>query len=629
MNIKFKNQHIMKINKIILLACLLNLFASYGIAQLHIPQNGLIAYYPYNNDLKDWSGNNYNGKATEALLVGTKNKACFFNGKNACIEFSGIKSLENVNQLSISCWISPFVAKPYDSWISKANDSRNNSQWRLSFGEACANQLQLTVYTTNWTNHDVDYKFEMNHWYHIVYLIDNSGHQTSIYINGQKIKSFEIEEIPASVAPLFMGFQDDNNSYYCGLLDEAILYNRLLTENEIAELYNSFKDADKAGPNDIKPSDLPVTRPWLTKSRLDSLDMLMENMVQSKSLAGVEYLIADKESIIHHQAIGYRNVERMDTLQKNSIFKIACSARPFTAAAVLMLAEREMISIHDPISKYIPEFREMKVLKKGTSNELEIANREITIYDLLVGQSGIDYIAAYYDTMGVFTETKNLKETVLKIASIPLVSQPGEGYQYGFTLVLDYLIEIVSNTSLNDFLKQNLFYPLGMNDTEYYVPKEKINRFVSTYDYDQGKMKLIEEAENSGNTRTSTPFYTISMVSTPGDYLQFARMLMNKGKHNGKALLSERSVDMMISNQLPDDLMSSNSNISNRGWGMYGWVANKYTYDFPEGTYGKDGGNWTSLFWMDPENEIIGIIFLQTERNYEVIPGFYEMIYDN
>jgi CubicO group peptidase (beta-lactamase class C family) len=619
----------MKINKTILLAFMLNLFASYGIAQLHIPQNGLIAYYPFNNDLKDWSGNNYNGKAVEALLVGTKNKACFFNGKNACIEFSGIEPLAKVNQLSVSCWICPFVAKQYDSWISKANDSRNNSQWRLGFGEDCSNQLQLTIYNTNWTNHDADFKFEMNHWYHITYLIDNTIHQASIYINGQKIKSFEIEEILTSGAPLFMGFQDDNNSYYCGLLDEAIFYNRLLTENEIGELYNDFTKADKAGPKDISAIELHASHPRITKSRLDSLDMLMKNMVLSKSLAGVEYLLADREKVIHHQAVGYRNVERMDTLQKNSIFKIACSARPFTAAAVLMLADRGLISIQDPVSKYIPEFREMKVLKKGTSNELVSAKREITVHDLLVGQSGIDYIPAYYDTIGVFSETNNLREIVLKIASVPLVSQPGEGYQYGFTTVLDYLIEVVSKTSLNDFLKQNLFYPLGMNDTEYYVPKEKIKRFVSTYDYDQGKIKLVEDAANGDNTREATPYHVISMVSTHGDYLQFARMLMNKGTFNGKNILSEKSVELMTRNQLPDNLMSSHSQIDNRGWGMFGWVANKFTYDFPEGTYGKDGGDWTSLFWMDPVNEIIGIVFLQTERNYAVIPGFYRMVYEN
>ena len=294
-----------------------------------------------------------------------------------------------------------------------------------------------------------------------------------------------------------------------------------------------------------------------------------------------------------------------------------------------MLAERGLISIQDPVSKYIPEFRDVKVLKNGTSNELENAKREITIYDLLAGQSGIDYIREYYDTMEVFSDKNTLRDVVLKISSIPLVKQPGEGFQYGFTLVLDYLIEVVTKTSLNDFLKQNLFYPLGMNDTEYYVPKEKINRFVSTYDYDQGKLTLIEDAANNGNTREGTPIHVISMVSTPGDYLQFARMLMNRGKHNGKAILSETSVDLMISNQLPNALKSSDSNIPNRGWGMFGWVANKYTYDFPEGTYGKDGGDWTSLFWMDPKNEIIGIVFLQTLRNYEVISGFYRMVYGN
>jgi CubicO group peptidase (beta-lactamase class C family) len=619
----------MKFNKIILLALAFIASGCFRIAQLHIPQNGLIAYYPFNNDLKDWSGNNYNGKATEALLVGIKNKACFFNGKKAFIEVSGIEPLAKVNQLSVSCWICPFVAKQYDSWISKTNDNRNNSQWRLGFGEACANQLQLTVYKSNWINYDAYFRFEMNHWYHITYLIDNTGHQASIYVNGQKIKSFKIEEIPVSGAPLFMGFQDDNNSFFCGLLDEAILYNRLLTENEIGELYNDFKNADKAGPKDISAIELPAPHPRITKSRLDSLDLLMQNMVLSKSLSGVEYLLADREKVIHHQAVGYRNVERMDTLQKNSIFTIACSARPFSAAAILMLAERGLISIHDPVSKYIPEFREMKVLKRGTSNELVSAKREITVYDLLVGQSGIGYIREYYDTMGVFTKTKNLKEVVKKVASIPLASQPGESYQYGFTSILDYLIEVVTKTSLNDFLKQNLFYPLEMYDTEYYVPKEKIKRFVSTYDYDQGKIKLTEDATNSDNTRVGTPPHTISMVSTPGDYLRFARMLMNKGKYKGKAILSEKSLELMTRNQLPDNLLGSDSQIGNRGWGMFGWVANKYTYDFPEGTYGKDGGDWTSLFWMDPENEIIGIIFLQTYRNYAVIPGFYGMVYEN
>jgi CubicO group peptidase (beta-lactamase class C family) len=168
-----------------------------------------------------------------------------------------------------------------------------------------------------------------------------------------------------------------------------------------------------------------------------------------------------------------------------------------------------------------------------------------------------------------------------------------------------------------------------MFDTDYYVPKEKINRFVSFYniDWNDGKLKLTESAENSKNSLKTTPLNTISMVTTVPDYLRFARMLLDKGKYKGKTILSEKNVDLMTSNHLPDNLLGTDPNISNRGWGMFGWVANDYTEDFPSGTYGKDGGNWTSLFWMDKSNELIGIIFLQTSNNYSVIPDFYKAVY--
>jgi len=120
----------------------------------------------------------------------------------------------------------------------------------------------------------------------------------------------------------------------------------------------------------------------------------------------------------------------------------------------------------------------------------------------------------------------------------------------------------------------------------------------------------------------------INFVSTPQDYLKFAQMLLNKGKYKGKTILSEKSVNLMTSNQLPDNLLGTDRIVSNRGWGMFGFVANENTWDFPEGTYGKDGGGWTSLFWMDKKNELIGIIFLQTNNNYSVIPDFYKMVYD-
>jgi CubicO group peptidase (beta-lactamase class C family) len=194
-------------------------------------------------------------------------------------------------------------------------------------------------------------------------------------------------------------------------------------------------------------------------SRLDSIDKLMESKVHSNSLAGVEYLIANKSEIIHHQAIGYRDIEKHDTLQKNSLFRVTSATKPFTAASVLILIDRGLVSLNDPIFKYIPEFRDMKVLSKDSSQKYINAKREITIYDLLTYQSGIGFIREYYEKAGVF-DCKALKEYVLKISGIPLTRQPGEGFQYGFASeVLAYLVEIVSKTQFNIFLKQNLFFP--------------------------------------------------------------------------------------------------------------------------------------------------------------------------
>jgi CubicO group peptidase (beta-lactamase class C family) len=615
---------VVNVLQIVLIICFWGTFAN---AQNKIPGDGLVAYYPFDNDFNDKSGNNFNGKVTGTVLVGSKNKACFFNGGNSFIEVPGIGPLKTVKQLTISCWINPFTAKQWTAWLSKANDNGYTSQWRAGFGEKCANQVQLTIFNNNWTDYNCDFRFEMKQWYHAVYLVNNVEHIASIYINGKKVKTFAIGEIIASDGPLRMGYQCDDRTFYCGLLDETLLYNRLLAEKEIQELYNEFKNSDKADVNTIK-ADSRSPEPGLSKLRLDILDSLMWDKVRTNSLAGVEYLIANKNEIIHHQAIGYKDIEKQDTLQKNSLFRIACSARPFTAVAILMLAEKGLLSLNDPVSKYIPEFRKMKVLSNDSTQKLVNAKREITIYDLLAGQSGIGYIPEYYQNAGIFTDSKSLKEATLKISAMPLAHQPGEGFQYGFTTVLDHIVEIVSKLPYNEFLRQNLFEPLDMYDTDFFVPREKIKRLVPIYSFEQGNLKLIEKPENSKNIDRTSPLHTIGFVSTTSDYLKFARMLLNKGRYKDKTILSKKSVEQMTGNLLPDNLLGTDTNVSNRGWGMFGWVANENTWNFPEGTYGKDGGGWTSLFWIDKKNEIIGIIFLQTNYNYSVIPDFYQTVYN-
>jgi L-ascorbate metabolism protein UlaG (beta-lactamase superfamily) len=254
----------MKTTKLLLLLLAILLIFVEACTQKQVPRNGLISYYPFNEDFNDKSGNNFNGKVTDVVLTGSKNKACLFNGRNALIEIPGIELLKSVKQLTISCWINPFAAKPWDSWICKANDTLNNSQWRLSFSSACESQVQFTTYNTDWTDYHADYKFEMGKWYHVVYLIDNMKHNASIMINGKIVKTFVIGEIKTSNGPLMMGFQKDDMTYYYGLLDEVLIYDRVLGENEIFALYEDFKDSEKAEP------DINLFKPYKNISAINS-----------------------------------------------------------------------------------------------------------------------------------------------------------------------------------------------------------------------------------------------------------------------------------------------------------------------------------------------------------------------
>ena len=173
-----------------------------------------MAYYPFNSDFNDKSRNNFNGKPTDVILTGSKNKACFFNGRDAFIEVSDIAPLKTVGQLSVSCWISPFAVKPCDAWISKVNDNPDNSQWRMSFSQRCDYQAQFTIFNNDWIDYDIEFKFEMRKWYHVIYLIDNVEHKATVYINGNNLKTFAISAIKPSDGPVLFGYQKDDQDFF-------------------------------------------------------------------------------------------------------------------------------------------------------------------------------------------------------------------------------------------------------------------------------------------------------------------------------------------------------------------------------------------------------------------------------
>ena len=154
----------MKRKKLLLITMAICLNGILANAQNNIPQDSLIAYYPFNDDFKDKSGNNYNGKVNGAVLSGTKNKACFFDGINDYIEVPGVEPLKTIKKLTVSCWIKPLTVDRNESWISKANENNHNPQWRLSFGPSPNKLVQLTTFNDGWKDYNLDYQFEMKRW---------------------------------------------------------------------------------------------------------------------------------------------------------------------------------------------------------------------------------------------------------------------------------------------------------------------------------------------------------------------------------------------------------------------------------------------------------------------------------
>ena len=361
----------------------------------------------------------------------------------------------------------------------------------------------------------------------------------------------------------------------------------------------------------------------LTTSKLDKIEKLMQGKIQENSLAGVEYILANKHGIIDHKAIGYLNFDNRDTLKKRSLFRIYCTAHPFKVAATLLLVDRGLLSIDDPLSKYIPEYKNMKVLSDDSAQKPVPAKREITIYDLLTGQSGIGTDPDFFKMHGIYRDS-SLKHDVLKIAEMPLQKQPGEGFQYGTSLnVLTYLIELISETPYHEFLRNNLLLPLEMYDTDFFIPAEKTHRFGSMYTYDrkEKKLDLYEDWQNSAFIKEPMVYHgNAHIISTPSNYFNFAEMMLNKGMFRGKKILSPKYINLMITNHLPDSIIGTNWHVRDRGWGMGGWVDKN-------GRYGKTGGDNISLFWLDKKNEIIGIIFHNTGGNYSILNDFMDEVY--
>jgi CubicO group peptidase (beta-lactamase class C family) len=342
---------------------------------------------------------------------------------------------------------------------------------------------------------------------------------------------------------------------------------------------------------------------------------------------------------VHFSAAGMQDVEAKTPFSEKTIVRIASMSKPITSVAVMILVDEGKIDITDPLSKYVPEFKDMKVLvpdKDGKNYELVPAKREITIHDLLTHSSGITYgllnkpfVSQKYADAGVIDGLIETKETigdnVKRLAKMPLVCQPGTAWEYGLSIdVLGYVVEVASRKTLDEFVHERIFKPLNMDDTYFVLPKEKRSRLAALYSpgADKTLSRIGDKPVTLGTVKFSATYPTndeskyysggAGLVSTSDDYFRFCQMMLNRGELNGKRILKAETVDRMTKNQLGDlRIMFPGFDLMGYGFGILsekGKEANKEATGV--GSYSW-GGAFGTLFWVDPKNDLIGMFMTQ------------------
>lgn len=359
--------------------------------------------------------------------------------------------------------------------------------------------------------------------------------------------------------------------------------------------------------------------------RLARIDNAMQEYISKGQLPGIVALIVRNGKIVYEKSFGFSDVENKTPLKTDNIFRIASQSKAITALAVMMLWEEGKFSLDDPLGNYIPEFKNPKVLvsfnEKDSSYTAEPAKNEITIRHLLTHSSGIDYAAIgtkegksiYYKAgvpSGIGSNGGVLGDKMKILGKLPLKNQPGEKWLYGLNSdVLGYLVEVLSGMTFDEFLQKRIFKPLGMNDTYFYLPKDKQSRLVKLYETKNDKLvrvagKIYDKVDPDYPNTNGTYFSGgAGLSSTVEDYAKFLQLFLNKGEYNGVRLLSRKTVELMMTSQLQSPIAER----VGLGFGLetedidHKSVVSLGTFNW--------GGAFNSHYWADPKEKLIGIVF--------------------
>jgi CubicO group peptidase (beta-lactamase class C family) len=365
--------------------------------------------------------------------------------------------------------------------------------------------------------------------------------------------------------------------------------------------------------------DLPRVSPeaaGISSTKLRGMKPVVQAMLDKKETAGVVIAVVRNGKVADLEPFGLMDIEAAKPMQTDAIFRIYSMSKPITSVAVMMLCEEGRFQLDEPVSKYLPELKGLRVqAEKG--NETTEAKREITIRDLLRHTSGFTYgffgdspVDKLYRDNKVLDPNDSLADLVTKLGKLPLAYQPGTHFNYSVsTDVLGRLVEVVSGKSLDQFFQERIFGPLDMKDTGFFVPDEKLPRFTACYGpVEKGSGLKVTDAP--ANSKYRKPPKLLSggggLVSTARDYCRFCEMMLEGGQLGGTRLLREDTVQQMMSNQLPDEAMPINLGGAPRpgvGFGLGFSVA------IASREYGW-GGAASTHFWIAPKQKL-AVVALQ------------------
>lgn len=384
--------------------------------------------------------------------------------------------------------------------------------------------------------------------------------------------------------------------------------------------------------------------------RLKSLTQSMEAYVERGEVAGAVALVFRHGEIAHLEIVGFQDEEAKIPLKRDTVFRIASMTKPIVSVAILMLVEEAKLRLNDPVDKWLPELANLKVLRNpgGALNDCYPSSRSITILDLLTHTSGLSYpftaegpLVKALERIGNFLSDLPPDEWIMRLGELPLSFEPGARWNYGLSFeVLGVLLARASGSALPDFLFTRIFEPLGMKDTAFWVPQDKLNRLAVSYAVSPKTGKREVQDHPSHTKLTSPPIFPSGgggLVSTVNDYLKFSRMLLGKGKLDDLRILSRKSVELMTSNFLTAEQRRISSFLgkhifAGQGFGLGVSVVDDVTKQDSLSSVGQFG--WSSAYgtWfsVDPREDMISILMIQlffANSISNIRPDFETLVY--